>query len=327
MKYSILFSFLAFATTLQAQALIRTVLPAAGSSSNPLLTWTLSEVSTERYTAGGYTLWQGFQVPDAAVASGGLVLASKMYLLGVFDQNSALMKDELRQLSLLPIVQPYTAALGYTHIGTESVAASVFVTTGSNAIVDWVLVELRDKANTGQTLISRAALLQRDGDIVDVDGLSPLVFTGAPPDDYYVVVRHRNHLGVSTKTPVAIGSVPLVLDFTDGSVATFGTNAQASLGGKLLLWSGDANGEGKVIYAGSGTDVNAVSAKVFTNPLNTTFSPSFPFLGYDRADLNLDGKVVYAGAGTDVNFISLSVFTFPANVGLSPTYVLLGQLP
>lgn len=53
----------ALCATMQAQTLTRTVLPAAGSSSNPQLTWTLCEVSTERLSAGGYTLWQGFQVP------------------------------------------------------------------------------------------------------------------------------------------------------------------------------------------------------------------------------------------------------------------------
>jgi hypothetical protein len=56
-------------TTLQAQTFTRTVLPAAGLSDNPQLTWTLGEVSTEKYTAGGYTLWQGFQVPEIAVTS------------------------------------------------------------------------------------------------------------------------------------------------------------------------------------------------------------------------------------------------------------------
>ncbi|MCB9340207.1 MAG: pilin [Lewinellaceae bacterium] len=264
--------------------------------------------------------------PD--LIQGGSQLTARVFLLGNYDQSTGLMKDELRQLSLLPLSQPYTATLGYTHTGTESVASSVFAVTGNDAIVDWILVELRDKANPGQALYSRAALLQRDGDIVDTDGFSPLTFTGTPADDYYVVVRHRNHLGIGTSTPVAIGSVPVTLDFTGGSVATFGTDAQAHIGGKYLLWSGDANGDGKVIYAGSGTDVNAISSKVFTNPLNTTFSPTFPLQGYFREDLNLDGKVIYAGAGTDVNFISLPVFSAPANlVALSPTFVLTALLP
>ncbi|MBI1226855.1 MAG: hypothetical protein GC192_16605 [Bacteroidetes bacterium] len=264
--------------------------------------------------------------PD--LIQGGSQLAAKVLLLGNYDASSGLMKDDLRQLSLIPLVQPYTSTLGYAHTGTESVALSVFATTGNDAIVDWILVELRDKAHSGQTLYSRAALLQRDGDIVDTDGFSPLTFPGAPAEDYYVVIRHRNHIGVGTKVPVAIGSVPLVLDFTDGSVATFGTDAQANIGGKLLLWSGDANGDGKVVYAGSGTDVNAVSAKVFTNPANTAFSPTFPMQGYFREDVNLDGSVKYAGAGTDVNWISLPVFSAPANlIALSPTFVLMVTLP
>lgn len=264
--------------------------------------------------------------PD--LIQGGSQMTAKVLLLGNYDASTSLMKDDLRQLSVLPLSQPYTT-LGYTHNGTETVSQSVFAVTGNDAIVDWIQLELRDKNNSSQILHSRSALLQRDGDIVDTDGVSPVAFTGAVDDDYYVVVRHRNHLGIGTKTPVPLrAATPLVLDFTDGSVETYGTDAQANVSGKLLLWSGDANGDGKVIYAGAGTDVNAISAKVFTNPLNTAFSPSFPVLGYLREDLNFDGKVVYAGAGTDVNFISLPVFTNPMNlVALSPTFVLIAALP
>ena len=59
-------------------------------------------------------------------------------------------------------------------------ASSVTAVTGSDAIVDWVFVELRNAS--GNTVVdSRAALLQRDGDVVDVDGVSPLRFTQVDP--------------------------------------------------------------------------------------------------------------------------------------------------
>ena len=47
--------------------------------------------------------------------------------------------------------------------------ASVFNTTGANAIVDWVLVELRDGTTNTTVLQSQSALLQRDGDVVSVE--------------------------------------------------------------------------------------------------------------------------------------------------------------
>lgn len=46
------------------QTLVSDVLSVGGVSDNPQLTWTMGEISTETYTAGGYTLSQGFQQPE-----------------------------------------------------------------------------------------------------------------------------------------------------------------------------------------------------------------------------------------------------------------------
>ena len=61
--------------------------------------------------------------------------------------------------------------------------------SGKDAIVDWVFVELRSKISPTVVIDSRSALLQRDGDIVDVDGVSSVTFNVASPDSYYVVVK------------------------------------------------------------------------------------------------------------------------------------------
>jgi hypothetical protein len=54
---------------------------------------------------------------------------------------------------------------------------------------------LRDENDPAVIVQRRAGLIQRDGDIVDLDGVSPLTFTGGASGNYYVTVRHRNHLG------------------------------------------------------------------------------------------------------------------------------------
>ncbi|MBK9336210.1 MAG: hypothetical protein IPM98_06340 [Lewinellaceae bacterium] len=59
-----------------------------------------------------------------------------------------------------------------------------------------MFLELRDAVNPALVLATRSALLQRDGDVVDVDGVSPVVFGVVSGQDYYPTVRHRNHLGV-----------------------------------------------------------------------------------------------------------------------------------
>ena len=75
--------------------------------------------------------------------------------------------------------------------------------TGINAVVDWVVLELRDPASPNIVLASRAALLLSDSNIVDMDGVSPVRFT-MPSGMYHVAVRHRNHLAVMTATPVSL---------------------------------------------------------------------------------------------------------------------------
>lgn len=42
--------------------------------------------------------------------------------------------------------------------------------SGTNAIVDWILVELRSATNSGAIVHSMPALLARDGTIVGADG-------------------------------------------------------------------------------------------------------------------------------------------------------------
>lgn len=126
-----------------------------------------------------------------------LLLQPRAYLQGPHDTSLGLMNDDLRSNNLLPLQEPFSAA-GFIQLapgGGETTTTAVFSITGSDAIVDWVLVELRDKNDASRIMATRSALLQRDGDIVDVDGVSSVNFDVCA-DDYYVAIRHRNHLSV-----------------------------------------------------------------------------------------------------------------------------------
>ena len=93
----------------------------------------------------------------------------KMLLTGPYNPSNSLMSDGIRSRGDLPLSEPFTAA-GYQHQGQgggeEVLDASVFADYGGNSIVDWVVVELRDKRDVANVLHTRAALLQRDGDVV-----------------------------------------------------------------------------------------------------------------------------------------------------------------
>ncbi len=195
-----------------------------------------------------------------------LQLSAKAFLEGPYDSASGLMDDDLRDQGLIPGTEPYSA-------NGETVNTSVLAVTGDDAIVDWVLVELRDKNLNTSILHTRAALLQRDGDIVDTDGVSPLRFSGALEDDYFITIRHRNHLGIMTLNARSLSETVTNIDFTSSSESVYGTGSRIDLGSGILgLYGADADGS---------EAVNATDRSTTWNDRNLT--------GYLDSDCNLDG--------------------------------------
>jgi len=66
---------------------------------------------------------------------------------------------------------------------------TLFAVEGEDALVDWVRVELRDKNNYTNIIATRSGLVQRDGDVIDLNGEMGLRFKGLDVDDYYIVVN------------------------------------------------------------------------------------------------------------------------------------------
>ncbi len=243
-------------------------------------------------------------------------LAVRVVLEGPYDANTGLMNDALRSLGTFPLMDPYPG-IGYAHAGTQSMAElapAVVAAGGPDAIVDWVLLELRDPIDPSVIVASRSALLQRDGDVVDLDGISAVTFD-LDPGDYHVALRHRNHLGVMTLHSIPLSAVTTAVDLTDGSTATFGTNAQQEMAGTHALWAGDVSFDGEMKYTGPDNDrdliLQAVGGLVPTNTIT----------GYHSGDVNMDGTVRYTGAGNDRDPILQNLG------GLVPTNVRMEQVP
>ncbi|MCB9163292.1 MAG: hypothetical protein H6592_02480 [Flavobacteriales bacterium] len=251
------------------------------------------------------------QVPTPYVA-----VRLKALLGGVNGAETGMMDDALRTQGLVPVEEPFTA-LGYAPVGSDpgNAQPGVFTITGPDAIVDWVLVELRDPFDQSMKIATRTALLQRDGDVVDMDGVSPVIFA-VPSGNYGVALRHRNHAGVMTASAIALSAAPAVIDMTQSSTATFGSSARMSLGGRLCLWPGDVNHDGQVKYAGADNDrdlvLQAIGGLVPTNTLINV---------YEGRDVNLDGAVKYAGENNDRDLILQTIG------GSIPTAVRHEQLP
>lgn len=256
----------------------------------------------------------------ARIGSGASVLISARVMLeGAFDADAFDGEGGMAPLiprAQLPLTEPYRG-LGFLHVrgGSESTSAAVMQMQGAGAIIDWVLVELRDAQDPAQIVATRSGLLRADGWIADMDGSSPLRFLGTPMGQYFLAVRHRNHLGIMSEAPLFLGSQAIPIDFTGPNYGTFGTAAQKEVGGKRMLWAGDADSDGVIKYVGEGNDRDPVLVAIGGNV------PTNVVTGYAREDINLDGLVKYVGESNDRDPILVNIG------GSVPTSIRAAQLP
>ncbi|HPQ95788.1 MAG TPA: DUF11 domain-containing protein, partial [Thiolinea sp.] len=244
-------------------------------------------------------------------APGQVKLQTRALLQGPFVSSTGLMRDRLRALDLIPLNQPYSAA-PFSYSGTETTTSAILSQQGNDAVVDWVLVQLRAPASPTTIIAQQAALLQSDGDVINpADTGTTLSFTGVPAGSYLVSIRHRNHLGTTTVSAVALSNQPVLVDFSLPATGVRGLNARRVLNDKMLLWAGDSNIDDRVIGIGPDNDVNKILTSVLLNPGNTAANANYRDLGYRDADLNLDGAAVYTGVDNDTNLILGNILLHP----------------
>ena len=257
------------------------------------------------FTRSGITELGAFAIGTRPVLSP-LLVSPKIYLQGAF--SGGVMTDNLRTLNLIPTTEPYTGASGFTHSGSGGGETSVASIIGSgapasnDAIVDWVFVQLHD-GNTGAVVSTRAVLLQRDGDIVETDGVSPVNMAGNAAGNYYISIRHRNHLGVRSLNNMPLAkTTTFSYDFTTAQTKAFpgvvSNNPMASLtGGVFGMWGGNANSNTNVKYSGPSNDEGQI--------LNTCLSGNKGAVinGYLNCDINMNGVLRYSGPNNDEGFL------------------------
>ncbi|MFZ1694822.1 MAG: delta-60 repeat domain-containing protein, partial [Flavobacteriales bacterium] len=220
------------------------------------------------------------------------MLFARALLEGPYDGEGGM--NAALGLAHIPLQEPYKA-LGFEQhgSGSETISPALLVQQGPQAIVDWVHVELRHPDDPSSIVATRSALLKADGYIVDADGQSMLRFWGTPQGAYYIAIRHRNHFGAMTGTPIYLGFSPFQLDFAQSFTPIFGTDARKHVGDDMLLWAGDVNGDGELKYVGQGNDRDPILQAIGGNV------PTNSVAGYRVEDVNLDGLVKYVGNGND----------------------------
>lgn len=267
-KYVLIISLL-FSSLLFSQTLERSVIGSSGttlSNANTSLDFTVGELVVTTVSNGTNILTQGFQQEVITLS---VKLAPIVFLQGPLTTSGVMiMDDSLRSNSLIPTTSPYSDGL--------SCEATVFDATGNDAIVDWVWVTLRDKNDQAKVLASQSALIQADGDIVTVDGISTLEID-LPSDSYYVAINHRNHLAVMSASDIILNTVTTTsVDLSATTVSIYGgANSVVGMGnGIFAMISGDVDESRQI----QNTDINGVIQSLGGS-------------GYSNADLDMNGQI------------------------------------
>ncbi len=234
----------------------------------------------------------------------GVALQVKVKLQGALIGvgNDTLMRDALREQGFLPNTEPYNEINLFRHAGeggNETVDNSAFNLTGKDAVVDWIMIELRHESKPDSIVATKSVLLQRDGDAVMPNGDTVVHFHLVRSDGYFVGIRHRNHLGVITKNTQMLSPDPVLVDFTDPNTEVKGTYARAQMNGEMALWTGDLNSNRNVIYQGPFNDIITMFIHVIIDPDNVNSLANFVSKGYDLTDVDLDGTTVFQGPDND----------------------------
>jgi hypothetical protein len=260
---------------ISGQTLTPEVISSSGGyfeNTNASVSWTLGETVTETFIGTNVNLTQGFQQPFGIQITG-IDLDLLVFLEGPY--NGLEMKTGLNSKGMIPLNQPYNQP-PWDYPGTESVTAM------PNAdVVDWILIELRDapdavSAITDTRIAMQAAFLLKDGSVVGTDGSAILQFNNAFTKQLFVIVWHRNHLGIMTASGVTLSGGVYEYDFSiAASQVHGGSDGHKDLGaGVWGMIAGDAN-QDNLVDISDKTHWSAFAGKA----------------GYLSSDLNLDGEV------------------------------------
>jgi len=197
----------------------------------------------------------------------------QVMLEGPFNGSS--MNTSLSTSSYFPLSQPFNTEPWY-YTGNENISVVPV------NVVDWILLEVRDTTSAGlatsSTQIDRkAALLLSNGTVISSDEKSDIEFNVSIKNDLFVVVRHRNHLGILSASSLTILDGKYVIDFSTSVDQVFGSiNSQKELSpGIWGMIAGDANANGTIEMEDK----------------NSSWRPESGNEGYYSSDLNFDGQI------------------------------------
>jgi hypothetical protein len=245
----------------------------------------------------------------------------RVILQGPYNAVTGKMNTTLNNAGNLPLNQTFNKA-PWNYMGSEHVSSF------PDSIVDWVLVELRDKTNNTLTLERKAGLLSKSGMVLQTDMTTGLHFNEAESlDSFYVVVWHRNHMPVMSGLPVALPNFGEPYDFTEVVItqpykhndpfpAELELNPSGS--GKYGMIAGDINANKELKYLGSANDRGLIVQRL----VNVTGSSNLNtiIIGYYNEDNNLDNRLIYLGSANDRGIILSNLIKLTGSANLNSVY-------
>ncbi|MCD4736091.1 MAG: fibronectin type III domain-containing protein, partial [Bacteroidales bacterium] len=216
-----------------------------------------------------------YSVPVSCTPNFGRTIDLKIFLEGPF--NGTQMNTTLNAKGQLPTSQPYNT-YPWFYEGEEIVAG-----ISNTDIIDWVLIELRETPYEADSAISttmidkRAAFLLKDGSIVGIDGNEAPSLYFSVTHNLYVVIWHRNHLGVMSSDKIPLADGDYSFDFTTGSGQVYG----GEQGYKQLATN---------VWGMIASDGNA-DGEVNIDDKDNVWAPQAGEAGYKSGDYNMDTEV------------------------------------
>ena len=193
-------------------------------------------------------------------------LQAKVFLEGAYYADGDTMSTAVNDS--IPLTSPYTEDARTIDSVPED-------------ITDWMLVQLRLTAEDTNAVASKSVFLRNDGRIVGDDGTTEYTKIEADSGNYFIVVKHRNHLAVMSDEVHTLGASSSTLyDFTVSDSDTcdryFGNDAKVLETGVYGMYTGDINQDGEI------------TTSDYTRWYNQA---RIGACGYNTCDINLDKDV------------------------------------
>ncbi len=179
----------------------------------------------------------------------------------------------------------------------DSTFARMFQRNHVSEIVDWMKLELRATID-GPTIEEFSVLLRNDGRIVDYgyplnNSLDYVKFYNIPPGQYYIILRHRNHIDIISSIPVSLNSQHInciPYDFTNDATSAYTSGPpplKALSSGLYAMYAGDVNSDGTIISS---------DLSEWKSAFEAGYSD-----GYHKEDLDFDASVLSRDASIWTN--------------------------